>query len=178
MKFLHNVDEENFNLLKEFFMDDENFSNGHLKVNKLIDEWKNWISSSSTSSTKSGPDEQKLKIQLERHDYIHEVKSNVRIVMSPEWRELKQTLTERLDESKNNNPDELINEYRIGKESIIEQLPSNMFEDELLELLEPFGPILELNLFTNETTGLSKGYGFVIFSSRQNNKKAIEKVNL
>lgn len=204
---LQNVDDKNFNEWERLIKMEENYQNGRLDVDRLVEDWKKLAPSPSPYRSDSpispriasspswkhrrlsiparpGPDEQKLKALLERNDYVLEVKNKMRIITWRKWFELKRKAPAFLDENNNqvdstsSSSSELLSlQHRLGKESFIGRLPEDIFEDEILELLEPYGPIIELSLFINENTGLNKGYAFVTFSSRENNEKAIKNVS-
>jgi hypothetical protein len=130
-----------------------------------------------------GPDEQRLKRALELHSYQLELKHNVRTVKSPQFIAMSnQSMTnenQTIDDAYIENIDKtLANSLnRLGRECFIARLPDDVFEDELLELFEPFGPILDMQLYINPHTGSTRGYAFVFFSSREKAQAAIEKLN-
>jgi RNA recognition motif-containing protein len=63
-----------------------------------------------------------------------------------------------------------------GCEAFIGKIPRDCFEDELVPLLEKIGRIYEFRLMM-EYSGYNRGYGFVMFTSRDNAKKAVEELN-
>jgi hypothetical protein len=129
-----------------------------------------------------GPDEQRLKRALELHNYHLEVRRSARIVKASEFVAMETNV---------NDESNVIDEYfidnigkslanssnRLGKECFVGRLPRDVFEDELLELVEPFGPIVELQLHLDPSTGYNRGYAFICFSSKENAQAAIRKLN-
>lgn len=56
-------------------------------------------------------------------------------------------------------------------------LPSTMEDDALIRLFQPFGEITKAKVIKDRDTGLSKGYGFVKYSTIAEAKTAIEGMN-
>jgi translation initiation factor 3 subunit G len=58
---------------------------------------------------------------------------------------------------------------------------TNLSEDtrvpDLLELFRPFGPVSRVYVAVDQKTGISRGFGFVNFVSRQDAESAINKLN-
>jgi RNA recognition motif-containing protein len=126
----------------------------------------------SRKPTRYGPNERRLERVLARHNYELEVRRGVRIVR-PRYN-LNNSI---IDATKANNG--VVDETnRFAKECLVDNLPKTLFEDELLELLEPFAPILVLELYTDEETGATRGYACVTFMSREMAELAVKKVLL
>jgi RNA recognition motif-containing protein len=129
-----------------------------------------------------GPDEQRLERALELYSYQLEIKHNVRTVKSSQFIEMSNQTNENqiiIDDAYIENIDKtLANSLnRLGRECFISRLPEDVFEDELLELFEPFGPILDLQLYIDPHTGSSRGFAFVFFPSREKAQAAINQLN-
>lgn len=60
---------------------------------------------------------------------------------------------------------------------IILNLPRDYSEDELAKLLKQYGNIKGCNMVMDETTGKSKGFGFVEMALEHEGKHAIEKLH-
>jgi RNA recognition motif-containing protein len=63
-----------------------------------------------------------------------------------------------------------------GCEAFIGKIPRDCFEDEIVPLLEKIGRIYEFRLMM-EYSGYNRGYGFVMFTSRDDAKKAVVELN-
>jgi hypothetical protein len=133
-----------------------------------------------------GPDQQQLARTLESHRYELEVRPTVRIVRSAQLASACQRsysestfATTKKSTIDSNYIDTLTRALaspasRVGKECFLGRLPDYMYEDELLELLEPFGPIVELQLHIDPRKGASRGYAFVSFSTKEKAQEAIK----
>lgn len=60
---------------------------------------------------------------------------------------------------------------------LVRNLSRDTTEEQLYKLFEPFGQIQSCDLVIDESTGRSKGFGFVMMPSAQEGKKAIAKLN-
>jgi Q family heterogeneous nuclear ribonucleoprotein R len=63
-----------------------------------------------------------------------------------------------------------------GCEIFIGKIPRDCFEDEIIPLLERIGPIYEFRLMM-EYSGYNRGYGFAMFTTRDDAKKAVAVLN-
>lgn len=63
-----------------------------------------------------------------------------------------------------------------GCEIFIGKIPRDCFEDEIIPLLERIGPIYEFRLMM-EYSGYNRGYGFAMFTCRDDAKKAVTELN-
>ena len=61
-------------------------------------------------------------------------------------------------------------------EVFIGKIPRDCFEDEIIPVLERVGTIYEFRLMM-EYSGYNRGYGFVMFTSREHGKKAVSELN-
>lgn len=52
-------------------------------------------------------------------------------------------------------------------------LPSYLTEEQVLELVQTFGPLRAFNLVKDSTTGLSKGFAFALFMEKETTDNAI-----
>lgn len=59
----------------------------------------------------------------------------------------------------------------------IGSLPYEMSEEELRELFEAHGEVLSVKIIIDRDTGRSKGFGFVEYSSEDDARDAINKLN-
>ena len=59
----------------------------------------------------------------------------------------------------------------------VTNLSEDTREDDLKELLRPFGPISRLYLAKNRATQVSRGFAFVTYVRRSDGQKAIDKLN-
>ena len=56
-------------------------------------------------------------------------------------------------------------------------LPYDLFDDELVEIFEKFGPIVSAKVAMDKETGKSRGFAFVEMQNEQDGKDAIEHLN-
>ncbi|CAF0904721.1 unnamed protein product [Brachionus calyciflorus] len=63
-----------------------------------------------------------------------------------------------------------------GCEAFIGKIPRDCFEDELIPILERIGPIYEFRLMM-EYSGFNRGFGFVMYTSREHAKKCVNELN-
>lgn len=63
-----------------------------------------------------------------------------------------------------------------GCEAFIGKIPRDCFEDEIVPLLERVGPIYEFRLMM-EYSGYNRGYGFVMYTSREDAKRCVAELN-
>ena len=64
-----------------------------------------------------------------------------------------------------------------GNEVFLCRIPREVFEDELLPLLELCGPVHQLRLMVDPLTGWTRGYGFCRFASRDAANRAVRRVS-
>lgn len=63
-----------------------------------------------------------------------------------------------------------------GCEVFVGKIPRDCFEDEIVPLLERAGMVYEFRLMM-EYSGFNRGYGFVMYTSREDAKKAVKQLN-
>ncbi|KAK7258446.1 hypothetical protein RIF29_24023 [Crotalaria pallida] len=73
--------------------------------------------------------------------------------------------------------DELLALPSHGSEVFIGGLPRSSHEEDLRELCESMGDILEVRLMKDKDTGENKGYAFVAFKTKEVAQKAIEEIH-
>ncbi len=56
-------------------------------------------------------------------------------------------------------------------------LPYDLYDDELVEIFEKFGPLISAKVTLDKETGKSRGFGFVEMQNEQDGKDAIEHLN-
>lgn len=56
-------------------------------------------------------------------------------------------------------------------------LPYDLYDDELVEIFEKFGPVTSAKVTLDKETGKSRGFGFVEMQNEQDAKDAIEHLN-
>src|SRR5215217_1918947 len=56
-------------------------------------------------------------------------------------------------------------------------LPYDLYDDELVEIFEKFGPLISAKVTLDKETGKSRGFGFVEMENEQDAKDAIEHLN-
>ena len=56
-------------------------------------------------------------------------------------------------------------------------LPYDLYDDELMEIFEKFGPVVSAKVTLDRETGKSRGFGFVEMQNEQDGKDAIEHLN-
>ena len=56
-------------------------------------------------------------------------------------------------------------------------LPYDLYDDELVEIFEKFGPLISAKVTLDRETGKSRGFGFVEMQNDQDGKDAIEHLN-
>ena len=57
------------------------------------------------------------------------------------------------------------------------KIPRDLFEDELVPLFEKAGPIWDLRLMMDPLTGLTRGYAFVTFCTKEAAQEAVKLVS-
>jgi RNA recognition motif-containing protein len=55
-------------------------------------------------------------------------------------------------------------------------LPYDLYDDELMEIFEKFGPVVSAKVTLDRETGKSRGFGFVEMQNEQDGKDAIEQL--
>ncbi|XP_076928922.1 heterogeneous nuclear ribonucleoprotein Q-like isoform X1 [Bidens hawaiensis] len=81
------------------------------------------------------------------------------------------------DDKDNKKRAELLALPPHGSEVFIGGLPRDVAEEDLSELCEPFGDVVEVRLVRNRDTNESKGFAFVAFKSKDVAQKAIEELH-
>jgi RNA recognition motif-containing protein len=66
---------------------------------------------------------------------------------------------------------------KMSKKLYVGNLSYKTTEDDLKDLFKEFKTVTEVNVITDRTTGRSRGFGFVEFSSDEDADKAIESLN-
>lgn len=56
-------------------------------------------------------------------------------------------------------------------------LPYDLYDDELVEIFEKFGPLISAKVTLDRETGKSRGFGFVEMQNDQDGRDAIEHLN-
>ena len=56
-------------------------------------------------------------------------------------------------------------------------LPYDLYDDELVEIFEKFGPLISAKVTIDKETGKSRGFGFVEMQNDQDGRDAIEHLN-
>jgi len=56
-------------------------------------------------------------------------------------------------------------------------LPYDLYDDELAEIFEKFGPLVSAKVTLDKETGKSRGFGFVEMQNEQDGRDAIEHLN-
>ncbi|XP_065170014.1 heterogeneous nuclear ribonucleoprotein Q isoform X9 [Atheta coriaria] len=105
-----------------------------------------------------GPDEEKIKLILDRTGYTLDVTTGQRKYGGPPpgW--------------DGNTPG-------AGCEVFCGKIPKDMYEDELIPLFEECGTIWDLRLMMDPMTGTNRGYAFVTFTTRDAAQIAVQKLD-
>jgi heterogeneous nuclear ribonucleoprotein R len=85
--------------------------------------------------------------------------------------------TASVDEDKKEKWAELLALPPHGSEVFIGGLPRDAQEEDLRDLCEPIGEILEVRLMKDKDTGDAKGYAFIAFKTKEVAQKAIEVIH-
>ncbi|XP_058800636.1 heterogeneous nuclear ribonucleoprotein R-like isoform X7 [Phymastichus coffea] len=112
----------------------------------------------STSTTPKAPDEDKIKMILERTGYPLDVTTGQRKYGGPppNW--------------EGPTPG-------TGCEVFCGKIPKDMYEDELIPLFEKCGKIWDLRLMMDPMTGTNRGYAFITFTNRDAAQQAVRDLN-
>lgn len=105
-----------------------------------------------------GPDEEKIKLILDRTGYSLDVTTGQRKYGGPPpgW-----------DGPSPGN----------GCEVFCGKIPKDMYEDELIPLFEKWGKIWDLRLMMDPMSGLNRGYAFITFTTREEALEAVRQLN-
>ncbi|KAM3698848.1 hypothetical protein ACB098_06G217600 [Castanea mollissima] len=82
-----------------------------------------------------------------------------------------------IDEEKKEKWAELLALPPHGSEVFIGGLPRDAREEDLRDLCEPIGEVLEVRLMKDKDTGDAKGYAFIAFKTKEVAQKAIEEIH-
>ncbi|XP_045794862.1 heterogeneous nuclear ribonucleoprotein Q [Trifolium pratense] len=82
-----------------------------------------------------------------------------------------------IDDEEKEKHDELLSLPPHGAEVFIGGLPRDTRDDDIRELCEPMGDIVEIKLIKDRETGESKGYAFVAFKTKDVAQKAIDDIH-
>ncbi|XP_027348972.1 heterogeneous nuclear ribonucleoprotein Q-like isoform X1 [Abrus precatorius] len=82
-----------------------------------------------------------------------------------------------INEDEKEKHDEILALPPHGSEVFIGGLPRDVCEDDLRELCDPMGDILEVRLMKDRDSGENKGYAFVAFKTKEVAQKAIEAIH-
>ncbi|CAB0033908.1 unnamed protein product [Trichogramma brassicae] len=115
-------------------------------------------STGSTNTTPKAPDEDKIKLILERTGYPLDVTTGQRKYGGPppNW--------------EGPIPG-------IGCEVFCGKIPKDMYEDELIPLFEKCGKIWDLRLMMDPMTGTNRGYAFITFTNREAAQQAVRELD-
>lgn len=105
-----------------------------------------------------GPDEEKIKLILDRTGYSLDVTTGQRKYGGPPpgWE----------GPSPGN-----------GCEVFCGKIPKDMYEDELIPLFEKWGKIWDLRLMMDPMSGLNRGYAFITYTTREEALEAVRQLN-
>lgn len=106
----------------------------------------------------NGPDEAKLKAILDRTGYSLDVTTGQRKYGGPP-------------------PGGDPNSPGPGHEIFCGKIPKDVFEDELIPLFEKCGEIWDMRLMMDPMTGLTRGYGFITFCTKEGASEAVKQLN-
>ncbi|XP_066598368.1 heterogeneous nuclear ribonucleoprotein R isoform X1 [Prorops nasuta] len=111
-----------------------------------------------TSTTPKAPDEDKIKMILERTGYPLDVTTGQRKYGGPppNW--------------EGPTPG-------TGCEVFCGKIPKDMYEDELIPLFEKCGKIWDLRLMMDPMTGSNRGYAFITFTNREAAQQAVKELD-
>ncbi|XP_011630943.1 heterogeneous nuclear ribonucleoprotein R isoform X7 [Pogonomyrmex barbatus] len=111
-----------------------------------------------TSTTPKAPDEDKIKLILERTGYPLDVTTGQRKYGGPppNW--------------EGPTPG-------TGCEVFCGKIPKDMYEDELIPLFEKCGKIWDLRLMMDPMSGSNRGYAFITFTNREAAQQAVRELN-
>ncbi|XP_018394697.1 PREDICTED: heterogeneous nuclear ribonucleoprotein R isoform X2 [Cyphomyrmex costatus] len=111
-----------------------------------------------TSTTPKAPDEDKIKLILERTGYPLDVTTGQRKYGGPP-------------------PDWEGPTPGTGCEVFCGKIPKDMYEDELIPLFEKCGKIWDLRLMMDPMSGSNRGYAFITFTNREAAQYAVRELN-
>ena len=72
---------------------------------------------------------------------------------------------------------ERIQHFLISVQVFIGKIPKDVFEDEIIPLVEECGKVWDLRLMMDPMTGFSRGYAFCTFIDKASAKACVEKVS-
>uniref|UniRef100_A0A1I8HY62 RRM domain-containing protein n=2 Tax=Macrostomum lignano TaxID=282301 RepID=A0A1I8HY62_9PLAT len=146
--------------LKEFEESADDLRPGEARTVALNCALKAWRESAmgNAQSASKGPSEASLKRLLQRTGFSHEVTAGQRRYGPPPGRQREPPPPP-------------------SCEVFISRLPPDAFEDSLVPLLEEAGPLFDLRIPTEPTSGLNKGFAFALFASPADAIRAAELLN-
>lgn len=116
------------------------------------------IASNPTPILGKGPDEEKIRVILDRTGYSLDVTTGQRKYGGPP-------------------PDWEGPTPGNGCEVFCGKIPKEMYEDELIPLFERFGKVWDLRLMMDPMSGLNRGYAFVTYTTREEAQAAVSQLN-
>ncbi|KAG8232996.1 hypothetical protein J437_LFUL013660 [Ladona fulva] len=114
--------------------------------------------SQTSNITVKGPDQEKIKLILEKTGYSFEVTTGQRKYGGPppEWM---------------GPPPE------HGCEVFCGRIPKDLYEDELIPLFEKYGRLWDLRLMMDPVTGANRGFAFITYIAMEAAKKAVQELD-
>jgi len=113
-----------------------------------------------SDENKQGPNEEKVKQLLNRTGYTLDITTGQRKYGGPPpgWE----------------GPVPGTGEKKFCSQVFIGKLPRDMYEDELVPLIEPHGQIYDLRIMVDPFTGLNKGFAFATFTTKEGAQAAVK----
>merc|ERR1712008_374734 len=133
-------------------------SGSNVTGNGSLATWGTGSGSTNGGLVAKGPDEEKIKVILERTGYKLDVTTGQRKYGGPP-------------------PDWEGDPPASGCEVFCGKIPRDMYESELIPLFEKCGTIWDLRLMMDPMTGLNRGYAFVTFTTRDAAQEAVRQLN-
>lgn len=116
------------------------------------------MKSGTANAAPKGPDEAKLKEILERTGYSYDVTTGQRKYGGPP-------------------PGWDAPQPGAGHEVFVGKIPKDVFEDELIPLIENCGRIWDLRLMMDPMTGFNRGYCFVTFCDKEGAQECVKQLD-
>lgn len=113
-----------------------------------------------SKDSQSGPNEAKIKELLERTGYTLDITAGQRKYGGPcpGWE----------------GPVPGTGEKKFCSQIFLGKLPRDMYEDELVPLLEPYGTLYDLRIMMDPVANLNKGFGFATFTTKEGAVEAVK----